>query len=309
MGLHERAWGGSNLLIFGKTPLLPMRIEQSLAIHMPSNEAKLESFEVYEDALHFCKNSRNVGLIFLLENCGSNTPARVFNHFAELYHATGLPCFGILIHEGMETITGLNTITKNQRIFGYYCVDQLLNAKFVHSTISEIWQSSAQTFENMEINTDLQKKILSAATAKYSFDTISFETRVSMLISTNLNISWFELVALKWFPLISRARATFPDVITSNKTLLRFDELCSYEGPPKDAALNPTIPLVARIRALTEHLSSSRNNGTLEQELVRLNSNTRPGSPAILRHINNKHKRIISISEEEHRANKLRKAV
>jgi hypothetical protein len=44
LGLNEKAWAGINIVIFGRTPILPMKIEQAIAAASPANEVRVDSF-------------------------------------------------------------------------------------------------------------------------------------------------------------------------------------------------------------------------------------------------------------------------
>ncbi len=107
MGLHDRAWTGLDLIAFGAKPLVPMQIEQAFASASPSNEIRFDSFEHYEDALNFCKTKKSVGFIFLLEDCGKLPFIDVFTQLSKAYESRGWPCYGVLLHNGVETIEGI----------------------------------------------------------------------------------------------------------------------------------------------------------------------------------------------------------
>src|SRR3954463_2456567 len=59
MGLGKRSWEGQKILIFGREPLQPAFLQEQIASSVPFLETEIESFEVYEDALEYCKSERN----------------------------------------------------------------------------------------------------------------------------------------------------------------------------------------------------------------------------------------------------------
>src|SRR5688500_10249290 len=141
MGTHKRSWSGMNLVVFGSSPTIPMKIEQVLSQVSPTNEVRVESFENYEEALDYCKKQKSVGLIFILENCGPFLPKDVFEQLARPYRSRGLPAYGVLIHEKGESIFGLRTLRNNEDFLEYLPLNSLIDSKIATETMEKIWQN------------------------------------------------------------------------------------------------------------------------------------------------------------------------
>jgi len=146
LGLNEKAWAGINIVVYGKTPLLPMQLEQAIAQASPANEVRIDSFEDYDQAYDFCKAQKNIGFIFVLENSGEVLAADVFRQLGVHYESKGWPCFGVLLHEKEKTMMGYLSLQKNKNLIAYHPVQDLLDGDKTFNTISEVWKSFVSKF-------------------------------------------------------------------------------------------------------------------------------------------------------------------
>lgn len=308
MGLHERAWAGLEIMVFGKTPLLPMQIEQAIAAATPANEVKIESYEEYADALDYCKDRRTVGFFVLLENCGEYPVHDVFKQLSKPYEQKGWPCFGILVHEGQESFVGLRTLQRSPNILGYHSSKDFLDKTKTPSLMNDIWNAFSAAFEKHLVPNALQETFTSLAVETTPIDSIHFQDRVTTMLSHRLNVSWIETVALRWAPSIDAIQAKHPSALSPHVALTQICSLTQFKG---DRAKYETIvaskeALVARIRAAAEFLDSKRLSGELEGVLQTLGALSRPGAPAMLRHTSNLKTEILQAA---HSVNEERKAV
>lgn len=300
MGRHEKAWSGLNIIIFGKKALLPMQLEQSIASVAPANEVNIDSFEDYDDALSFCKQKKTVGFILIVEDSGSlMSPSVVFSQFSKVYEARGWPCFGALIREGQETFLGLRTMRSNPGLIDYIETDQLLNPTKTSATIDSLWKGFVQAFEENLIPVPLQQTLISIASSSLSEDSVFFVRRVAGLLTNNLNISWIEKVAIDWFSIVAAVEKNSNLALAPHSTLVQICNLARYTGQASDAMVLPSNSLCARICAALTFINDMRQSGSLESELMKLGANSKPGSPALIRHIVSLREKIIEISGQE----------
>ena len=300
MGLHERAWSGLNILIFGNTPLLPMQIEQALSSATPNNEIRFDSFEEYSDAFDHSKDKKNVGLILILENCGKIPAGEAFNQLAKPYESKGWPCFGILIHEGTETINGLRTIKKDNRFLSYVSKSSLLDSSINADFLMNTWNNFSRAFEEKIIPPALQETLLSLAKETIAQDTIHFIDRSTAVLSANLNISWIETVALKWAPIVAAVERNHAGALTPHITLKQICDMAKYtQNDSIIDVIKSKNSLCSRILKTTLLLDELRQTNRLHTELQTLGAQNKPGAPALLRHLVNARDKFLKIADDE----------
>jgi hypothetical protein len=299
MGNHSKAWTGLNVLIFGKTPGVPVSIELSLAKATPSNEVKFESFEDYEQAYDFCKEKKNIGFILLLENCGPAGPAAVFKELSSSYEAKGWPCYGILLHESSESFIGLRALRANRNILGYYAVRELTDPSKTFHLLSEIWESFTSAFESYILPESLRETLLSLASSQITNESFIFRDRVKTLLCSNLNVSWIEMTGMRWHNIIENLKKNNPSALTPNRALVQISDICQYakSDNPIDL-LKSKASLPSRVSGLLDYLDDKRLKGELEAALQQISTQAKPGAPALIRHIAAQKEQILTIASE-----------
>jgi hypothetical protein len=302
MGRHEKAWAGLNILVFGKTPMLPMKIEQAISSASPANEIRVDSFEDYDDAYDFSKARTNVGFIILTENCGGLPIDNVFRQLSRPYEERGWPVFGALVYEGKETFVGLRTVQKLRNILCYLPVSAILESSQVASTLDDIWSKFTDAFEEAVIPVALQRTFLSIASPSLSSESVRFISRVSTLLCSNLNVSWIDQVAIRWGFVVESVRSLDPKAIEPHASLERICKL-AHSDTLKNAQVPEIIAssetLCARIAMLSSALNVARIESRLSEELQKAAAGLRPGGPALLRQLTKSRDQIVRIAEEE----------
>ena len=300
MGINEKAWAGINIVIYGKTPLLPMKMEQAIAMASPANEVRIDSFEDYDQAYDFCKSQKSVGLILILENSGEGLAADTFKQLGIHYESKGWPCFGTLFHENGKSMLGHLSLQKNKNLLNYYSVEDILDPRRTFSTITEIWNSFVAAFENSIVPTKLQETLISLTEPVLAGESLHFQNRTSVLLSHDLNISWMESIALKWHPVISALKKTNDKALVPNGVLVQIADLAKTEGNASDivSVTNSKESLCSRISTVVQLLDQARMQNNLRETLEAITPAARPGSPALLRRIAYSKERILAISED-----------
>lgn len=299
MGIHDKAWSGLSILVYGNTPTLPMRIEQTLAAATPGNEVRIESFEDYDQAYEHCRNSRNVGFILILENTGSVLAADAFAQLSAHYEANGWPCFGVLLYEDAKSFVGYRSLEKNKRLIHYASANEATNPNTAYQFLMDIWNHFVKAFESTVIPEPLQRTLLALAASKHSDSSHKFMERVSEIIIPKLNISWIETLAIKWNPVIVALRTTAARSLEANSTLVQISDLAnSAHSGNLVSTVSSQQSLCARLTAVLLSLDTLRISGHLVTELEQIANLAKPGAPALLRHIATAKKQIIQIAAE-----------
>ncbi len=300
LGTNEKAWAGMNIVIFGKTPILPMKIEQAIATASPANEVRIDSFEDYDQAYDFCKAQKNIGLIFILENSGEVLASDSFKQLGSHYESKGWPCFGVLLHENEKSMMGYLSLQKNKNLIAYLPVSDFLNSQRTFNALNEVWTLFTTAFEQRLIPEKLQETLLSLVEVELPTSNYNFQMRVLTLLCQTLNISWLEALALKWQPVISILKKTNKKALVPNNSLVQIADMASPHEKIKDIfnVINLKTELPGRLVTVAKLLDEARTRGKLEQVLESLIEKARPGAPALLRRIVSVRENIVSIAAD-----------
>ena len=301
MGLHDKAWAGMNVLVFGKTPLSPMKVEQAIATAAPANEVRVDSFEDYSDALDHCKNKRNAGFIFLLEDVGDLPLNDVFTQLSRPYEAKGWPAFGVLVYERAESIKGLRAMQSNPHLLSYLPLSDILDRERVSVVLQDLWSKFIAGFESHILPLSLQETLISLAKDRISEESIHFCDRVSQLLSSNLNVSWIDAIALRWGLVINAVKKSAPAALLPHTMLVQIcDELNSNQtSAVLETIVTSKLPLASRVYQTSLLLDQARIDGNLTEQLTRISTMNKPGAPTLVRHIASNRDRILSVAQEE----------
>lgn len=309
MNIHERAWDGLDICIVGSTPLVPMQIEQSLSDVSPSNECRIESFESYEEAYGYCKSSKNVGCIFLLEDCGNLPCDSVFRELAKYYEMKGLPCFGVLLHDGDESTTGYSCLARDRRFLDYLPLDSLRSTNLAGSYLKQIWNRYCKGFEEHSFPKVLQRTFTSIAEGVVDSNALHFYVRASNIIQPKLNLSWFNVVSIQWHLVLSTVMDRIPSAIQPHAVIVSLVESSRPDFDWKNLSLEQIArqdsPLQKRFTALLLQLTKCLQEGILKESLIELNTHSRPGAPALIRNVcllQNQIEQIIASKQDIQRA-------
>jgi len=301
MALHEKAWSGLNVLVFGKTPLLPMKLEQSIAAAAPAIETRIDSFENYDDAFDHCKAAKSVGLIVMTENCGELPIEHVFRQLGTHYEAKGVPCFGTLLYEKEKSFLGYQALQKNDRILSYLPTTALLNPADTPSTLMELWSSYSKSFEETLAPNKLKETLISLASTNIGADSIEFMRRTTTLLTSNLNLSWLEIIALKWVHVVDELKANQSQALHPNRGLVELARMAEFdhrEGGDLVQIAQKKNSLCSRTAQTIHTLNKARLDGTLSNLLAWSSTQAKPGSPAIIRQISQNKSNIQKFASE-----------
>jgi hypothetical protein len=301
MSLHSHAWQGIRIVILGKEPLLPMKIEQSISSLSPFSEVILSSFENYDDAFKFCKNNGDVGFLILSENCGDAPFQSVFRELAKPYEIHGLPCFAVILSNGTSNPYSALAVGKTPKLIDYIPYTDLIDPTKVATTFESLWVKYTLAFENLVLPSPLQQLFISQAEAILGIAVLHFQMRLLTNISAASNISWIESVALKWHPVltaIEKSTKTLLEKQETLKTLMDITRVVESGEIDIAAVIRSNAALTNKIVHLSNHLSQHMISGTLEKEIERLALLSKPGAPFLIRHVHKFKDQILAIEKD-----------
>lgn len=303
MTFHRSAWDGVNIVVYGETPLLAMKLEQSIAQISPSDEGRLESFEDYSASLNFCKTSKKVGLVLLSDDIKSAPIAPILKNLGTPYHsARGLQCFGVLMSVGERTIEGYQALAESQNFLAYISVNDVLDSKKTHATWSMIWDEFSARVESSLVPEVLGRTLRALANdVGLDFESQTFMTRATNLICARLNVSWIERISLGWTHVVRALAKNRSSAVSANQSLewlYRHSQFDDLHGLSVEEISQSKSPLANRIAATISNLDEHRRAGSLERRLTELAVTIKPYSPALLRNVVSERDRILSFANQ-----------
>lgn len=296
MSMHTRAFGEMHFLIYGKDALVPMKLEQTFALARPADEIKFDSFEDYDQAYDFAKENKNVGLVFLLENCGEMDLNSVFKQFSKLGDHQDC-CFGVLLHNGQESFKGLRAMRDNENFIAYYDVNDLLDQDKAPFLLKEIWEKYQEAFEKQIIPSALAQTYRSMALLHVTEEELNFRSRLCTLLTGEMNVSWKEGFLLKWHPILEVLEKDEGNVLHANKALTDYYQAIKPKSDLKDITeiANAEIGVAQKVAAATTVLASQ--GADLENYLSTTLASVSPRSKALLRTMKRHQARILEFAQ------------
>jgi hypothetical protein len=315
--MHDQAFHGLNILIFGEEAMMPMRIEQSIAVSAPALEVGLDSFEDYHQALSFVKSSKRCGLVFALTKDSGLPIADVFNNLLQPWsNATGLPGYAVLLSNGSKTTAGLELMARNRHVIDYIDVGDLLDQSKAGEQMLALWQKYIDCLER-DILPDVHQDWLVCLAEDHGVmpPSLHFSQRLAQFFRTKANIGWAEAIALQWFMITdvlneyqqrlgARAGGLFSlasHVDISNLSI----------GVKEDVRgiAQSSVSTAGKVKAIIQLLDGWRISGILAQRLDEIERNCRPFDPALLRTIAKNSHRILDFAADADRLAFEQKAV
>lgn len=278
MGLHEFSWKGLNLLVYGETPQLPALIGECVADVAPAVRKRLHCFEVYQDALNFCKSKKDVGFILLLDNCKGLPLQDVFRELCRPFENRGLSAFGVLIHAHSETLSGLKCMASNEKILAYLPVEDFLVPERARLMLDQLWVMFCRKFEEFLLPQPLQETLLALASEFAPPELIQLTERLSTLFCGRLNISWMDWMAIRWAPIVRVLEQNSSLALTPHKAVRQLVQAVEFSGESSSFALDPHQELPGRVHAWVHHLAAKSINNHLEEELTVIEKSCHSGS-------------------------------
>lgn len=312
--MHDQAFQGLSIMIFGQQPLIPMRMEQTIASVAPSIEVGIESFEDYHQALSFARSSKRVGLLIATDTM-TNLPLHdVIQNLTQPWSAsTGLPGFSVIAAVGPKTITGYETMAKNRRVFDYIDARDILEAQSAASFVPKLWQSFVDHLEQDILSETNQEWLVTLAQEKgLSKDSIQFSQRLAHFFRGKANITWMESLVLPWFMLTDTLNDYSTRLGVRAGGLFSLASTLKIETIPSNESLleltKSKLRTSSKIKGIIKTLDEWRGLGVLEERLEKEVQNSKPFHPALLRSIVKDHQRILEFSRESSQNIIVRKA-
>jgi len=298
------SWSPMGFVIFGTEPLLPAKLEQHIVNALPNQELNIDSFEDYEDALDFCKENANVGVIIIHENSEPHKIEEVFSQLARPYKASGWPVIGCIVRNSntLESITALKAMRTHPEIREYCSESDLENPHIAQVIFDKLWSEYVRLVEQDLIPTALQDSLAAVVATQQKVADKVFYDRISEILSQPLNLSWRDRFRLRWHYLIREVDRISPAVLTPHQALHKLVLLSSSSADLSKLSLleitTAKAPLIDRVEAVCDKLVAAGGAENLDALLKEARTESKPGRPGLLRHLADQSNAILSIFDD-----------
>ena len=316
MSLHDKAWHGLNILIFGSTPTLPSQIAATISSVVPAYRNRIQAFEDYEAAIDHCKKTKSIGLIILLDDSSGENLVSYFREFAKSYESRGFPCLGVLVAASPEskptqarektngqghvvksappkfllaekTIAGFHVKDANRNFLSYVAAQEFLDSSLTLVTLERIWHQYIEAFENELLPIQLQETLFAIIDETIDTPSIHFIDRVSLILSNQLDVSWLEAFSIRWTPLLFSVPTRFLKVIEPHQDLIALCPTENYrrliQEPLAEVLESKTTPLWCQIAAVAYLLNEMRRQKQLTEKLANVKALLSPSGSLLFR--------------------------
>ncbi len=304
MNTGSRSWQGITILVFGRIPTLPSTLEIQISDALPANEARIQSFESYEQALEFCKDEKNVGFFLLLDDNTTPGVAEVFRNLANPYGLSGWPAFGAVLYDQKKSIDGVEQLLADRRLFSYLPIQDFSTSTKCAQTMAMLGEKFISETGNTLFSERFRESVLSCANSTLPSGSLSFYDRSLTILASNLNLSWREMLCLRWTPSIAATTEHYPSVLKPHEDMMALFSDVPSSVPMKTEPLvelckDKQTPLHLRLYQVLQHLDQMRLSGKLHSAIENLAQNAKPGAPAILKAIRQNRSLLLHISEDQ----------
>lgn len=288
--MMSKALNNLSILIYGEEPLIPMKIEQSIASIWPSAEVSLESYEDYEDALSHVRTQKSFGLLFVLDTAKRLPLDGVIHNLSKPYlDTTGFPAATILVSTEMPTISGYKAMASNSNIIEYTSLRDLLDHDTGKNALKSLWTKYIGHLDKTIMPEAMRGLLESlAVTSGVSADTLQFKSRLAHFFHGKANLSWIESLALSWFFLIEdqlHLQTAFTNLAASNLVKVLHDGSIAQSFNDLESIAKITSSTGAKVRYVINLLEQWRASDSLSSHLDTLKKSVKPFSPFIIRTI------------------------
>lgn len=293
-------------MVFGEDPLLPMRIEQTIATVAPGLEVGIESFEDYHQALAHAKSTKRCGFLLAVDKRGALPIQDVVHNLLEPWgDNTGLRGYAALLADGPRTLTGLELMARESRVIDYFDVSELLDQSLAYSRISKLWENFLESLERDLLPEVHQEWLICLAEEKgMNRETLQFTQRLAQFFRHKANLGWAEALMLSWYP-VTDALVSYHKILGTRAGGL-FSLVGQLDATPLARAEQTDLKVITKANAATATklkaifclLDRWRVDGTLAEKLDDIARNCKAFDPALLRVVAKAGDRILEFSDD-----------
>lgn len=285
MSFHINAWEEVELLIIGKTDLVPMRIEQSISLNIPTLDGKIASFENYNDAFDHSKNSKRVNLIFIEDNDYDAETIQIVENLSSHYEKTGFPCLFLCYYTNTPNLNSFKSMTKNRKFIDYIPASDLIESDKIKILFEDFWDVYVDKVKQNILSDDQEQSFRSFLNVNTSEELTRLERTIN-IFKSSLNLSWKENLLLELYPIISNLQSV-EDIYNNHKGL--FDFVNEYI-PTDDAIINIDYSdkennLPKRIVSFAKLILLNKNSESLNEFTEQVKGKSRRKQGALEKHL------------------------
>ena len=207
-----------------------------------------------------------------------------------------------MLYLEQRNVSGLDQLLYNRRLLTYLPRLEFATVSRCQQIMLDLWQSYTYATQDYLISPQLQQSLVSAASRELPDGTLAFYDRALTILSAGLNISWQDLLTLRWGIVINAAQISSPQAFLPHADGLRiFSEVSYQDYGGKEITTLPTgdktVSLARRLHEVLLHLDAQRQQGTLGAAVEKIRRGVTPASPALLKAVAKHHTLIEQLDE------------
>lgn len=306
MKLHNKAWEDVSVIILGKTPLLSMEIEQSIAEANPFLEVGTESFEKYEDALDYCKEKMNVGVIFIEDVDQPDFLLKdYYQNLSSYFKKSGWPCIGRIFYKDNLSQKSFNDIIELGSSVKHVNTETFKELSSCQKYLELTWEAFYNNIRNTVLPSAIEDTIVSILKFSKQEEDVFFTEGISRLITDELNINWFDKLAID----ISYKIGSIDkdnSILKANRYLQEISSITNFEAEALgiESILKSTVPLTQKVPLLSKELNKLRKENRLEESLELISSTRTFRSSSVHKIVAKKKDNILNAIQNVYSLNK-----
>ena len=298
MKLHSKAWDDINILVFGDIPGLPMRIEQLIVGRVPSLDTQIESFEKYDDAYNFCKENKNTGLIFMIDN-GELLIYDIIKQLSTHFESIMPICPCVLLTDDHPSFSAMRAMKECENIIDIQKYKDFENTATLDVVLVEIWNKYVNVMSNKIWGGEsLQDLVINEAMIALGLDNYGFCRKVLTMLSSGVNLSWFEKIKSDWSLFLKKCPNINSFTIANPAIKALINENFSLSLNSIDSFMKSDKKLSVKIEFAIEFLLEAKRNNNLVSTLQEIGISTKLSSPTLLRIIKQNQAFILNLARE-----------
>mgnify|MGYP000409029517 CR=1 FL=1 len=300
MNLHLNAWANVNVLIFGKTPIVPMKIEQSISRFFPQMEEFIYSYESYEDAFDLAKESKSINLIFF-EDCDYEVEQKqIVKNLSYHYEKTGFPCLFVAFYNSTPNINNFKDLSKISGFLEYIELD-LLIGEGVKSFVEELWSKYVDKVREIIIPHNIESNIRSCFNSAQLKELNKLE-RVSSVLSAELNLDWKSKLILNSYFFIQEAKKLEVNLLRDFSGFVKLVENeINLKSEDMNKAFDKENTLLNRIVFFTNYIIQKNDSINVEEIYEEIKSKSKRKTTALEKEFIRNYATIYDILHDQER--------
>lgn len=286
--LNSRAWSDGIIIVVNPESGITSQIEEKFSVADPAIESFIFTFTDVSEAVKFSKNRADIKLCILADSFPDVTCAALFDNIKNQCSISSLTPRVLFTYESPPKLDLYRESLKRTEVIDYIPLKDLTGDN-TKAAIKKIFDRFVGSYESQTIPEELGYLIHDIAGLGEETVRLKYE-RISILIGSQMNLSFDEVILLKWMPYLEKLFSGGNHSVMRHSAVGKIYSCYARSLEKSDASANAIFQVFKEI----EKLASGRTESA-SVYLSELRKNIRPSSPAVERILARNSDRIIGV--------------